>query len=191
MQTQRVELHLVGERLEQTLGEVDEHVLARGLVVYRDYTREVVGEHSAEKLSLLGAAYDECVVEARDDLLVDYPLEQSEVHDHTLLGVVFVGRGFALDGDEEAVRVTVYLAAGAVISLEGVRGLERELLGKTYCSHKVAVLRCHNISFTHVAVYKDNVFIETRNRHTVRPRRGDIMRGRTRRVPSAAGDLWM
>ena len=96
---------------------------------------EPLAEQPGERLVGRRAAQHEGVVEARNDLLAHDALQIAEIHHHAALGVRLIRTGAPLDRHEKTVRMAVNLAAGAVVSLEGVRRLEGELLGKSDCCH--------------------------------------------------------
>ena len=87
VQTQRVELNALRQTLLNAVGEVGEHILARGAVVDHDHIAEMCRENASQVLFRVNILKYERVVEFRHNLLVDDSFQYSEIHHHATFGI--------------------------------------------------------------------------------------------------------
>ena len=128
MQAERMQLHPQGQAACDACSEIAEHVFARRLVVHRDDVAEAFGQHRPQGSVAACRPQHERMVETGNDLLVDNAFQDTEVHHHPTLGVRVVVRRAPFHGHEQPVGMPVDLTARPVVSVEGMRGLERKLL---------------------------------------------------------------
>ena len=86
------------------------------------------------------------MVETRDDLLADDPFQHPEVHHHPAFGIAVVFDRAAFHRHEQPVGVPMYLTARPVVSVEGMRRLEREFLGQSDHCHRTKIVQAERKS---------------------------------------------
>ena len=137
MQAQGEEFHSPGKLCRDGLRETRDEVFARRLELHRLQLAEPCGERSYQFAVVCGTSYHQAVVVDVHDAAPHDALEYAEVYHHAVFRILRVAARRSRHGDEETVRMAVYLAARAVVTFQHVCHLEGKLLRYPDAAHGI------------------------------------------------------